>query len=156
MRSSPLYRAFRADKLNLSALQSTLIQYLDGDAESIPVIHMLRMTGDVIRRRCEEIASGVRGSEIATGIVAVESVIGGGTTPASTLPSHALALKHARLNASMLLDMLRRVDPPIIGRVEEERVLLDLRTVEPEFDPFLIGTLRQPVESWPGASREQH
>jgi L-seryl-tRNA(Ser) seleniumtransferase len=75
--------------------------------------------------------------------VAVSSVIGGGTAPRSTLPSFALALTHERLDASALLAALRRLETPIVGRVEEDRVLLDLRNVEPEFDPFLVLALSQ-------------
>lgn len=152
VRSSPLYRAFRADKLNFAALEATLIQYLHGDPESIPVIRMLRTPEDAIRRRCEEIAVAVDNAEFVPEVTAVKSIIGGGTAPGSTLSSYALALKHVQLDASTLLAALRRLDPPIIGRIEEDRVLLDLRTVEPEFDKLLIRMLNQ--HSWQGIPRE--
>ncbi len=154
VRSSPLYRVFRADKLNFAALEATLIQYLYGDPESVPVIRMLRTPEDAIRRRCEDIAGAVDHADIILAVTAVKSIIGGGTAPKSTLPSHALALKHAQLDAPALLAALRRLDPPIIGRIEEDRVLLDLRTVEAEFDRLLIDTLNQPVDSWRGISGE--
>jgi L-seryl-tRNA(Ser) seleniumtransferase len=150
LRSSPLYRAFRADKLNLAALEATLIQYLYGDPESVPVIRMLRLPEETIRRRCDDIVAAVDPSHFVLVVTAVKSVIGGGTAPRSTLSSHALALKHAQLDASALLAALRRLDPPIIGRIENDRVLLDLRTVEPEFDPLLISTLNRPLQSSPG------
>jgi L-seryl-tRNA(Ser) seleniumtransferase len=154
VRSSPLYRAFRADKLNFAALEATLHQYLRGDSESVPVIRMLHMPEDAIRRRCEDIAEAVDHAALILSVTPVESVIGGGTAPKSTLPSHALALRHAQLDASSLLAALRQLDPPIIGRIEEDRVLLDLRTVEPEFDRLLISTLNQPLQSSHGNAGE--
>jgi L-seryl-tRNA(Ser) seleniumtransferase len=143
IRSSPLYRTFRADKLNYAALEATLMQYRNGDAEAVPVIRMLRTPADTIRKRCEQIAEAVHADELAAGVIQAESVIGGGTAPKSRLASHAVAVKHARLDASILLATLRRLDPPIIGRVEDGHVLLDLRTVEPEFDEFLVRSLKQ-------------
>lgn len=141
IRSSPLFRTFRADKLSYAALEATLIQYLYGVPESIPVIRMLRMPEDAIRRRCAYIADAVHSTDLSVNVTGVLSVIGGGTAPKSTLPSHALALKHACLDASALLAALRQLDPPIIGRIEDDQVLLDLRTVEQEFDEFLISAL---------------
>jgi L-seryl-tRNA(Ser) seleniumtransferase len=154
VRSSPLYRAFRADKLNFAALEATLIQYLYGDPESVPVNRMLRIPEDVIRRRCEDIAGAVDHADLILTVAPVKSVIGGGTAPRSTLRSHGLALKHAELDASALLAALRRLDPPIIARIEEDRVLLDLRTVEPEFDPLLISTLNDRLHTWQAIQRE--
>jgi L-seryl-tRNA(Ser) seleniumtransferase len=151
VRSSPLYRAFRADKLNFAALEATLIQYLYGDPESVPVVRMLRTPEEAIRRRCEDIAGAVDHAHLVVEVTAVKSVIGGGTAPRSTLSSHALALKHGELSASALFAALRRLAPPIIGRIEEDRVLLDLRTVEPEFDQLVISMLNQPLQSSPGA-----
>jgi L-seryl-tRNA(Ser) seleniumtransferase len=148
VRSSPLYRAFRADKLNYAALEATLNEYLYGDTESVPVMRMLRMPEDAIRRRCEGIADAVQHTGLVLAVIAVKSVIGGGTAPKSTLPSHALALTHAKFDAPALLAALRRLDPPIIGRIEDDRVLLDLRTVEPEFDQLLIGVLSQTAQIW--------
>jgi L-seryl-tRNA(Ser) seleniumtransferase len=143
IRSNPLFRTFRADKLSYAALEATLIQYLYGSPESIPVIRMLRMPADTVRDRCVRIAGELHSDSLTVQIVAVSSVIGGGTAPRSTLPSFALALTHERLDASALLAALRRLETPIVGRVEEDRVLLDLRNVEPEFDPFLVLALSQ-------------
>ena len=143
VRKSPLFRTFRADKLNYAALEATLMQYRDGDAEAVPVIRMLRTPEHTIRQRCERIAEVLHTGELAAGVIQVESVIGGGTAPKSRLASHAISLKHSGLDASTLLALLRRLDPPVIGRIEDEHVLLDLRTVEPEFDEFLIRSLSQ-------------
>lgn len=145
VRSNPLYRAFRADKLNFAALEATLLEYLRGNPDSIPIQRMLHTTEDTIRRRCESIVDAVKQTDLVLEVAAVRSVIGGGTTPKSSLPSHALALKHSSLDVSALLAALRQLSPPIVGRIEDDRVLLDLRTVEPEFDEFLIHTMNQPL-----------
>jgi L-seryl-tRNA(Ser) seleniumtransferase len=141
IRSNPLFRTFRADKLNYAALEATLIQYLYGNPEEIPVIRMLRMSETAIRERCEQIAEALLRNGLTVEVVRVESLIGGGTAPKSRLPSHGIALKHARLDASTLLGTLRQLDPPVIGRIEDDQVLLDLRTVEPELDEFLVQSL---------------
>lgn len=153
IRTNPLFRTFRADKLNYAALEATLIQYLYGDPEAIPVIRMLRLPQDEIRRRCERIAGAVRHDCVAVEVVDAESVIGGGTAPKSRLPSCAIALKHTRLDAASLLRALRQLDLPIIGRIEDGRVLLDLRTVEPEFDGHLIQSLSRGIEAAEGEPR---
>jgi L-seryl-tRNA(Ser) seleniumtransferase len=75
--------------------------------------------------------------------VPVLSLIGGGTAPAARLQSSAVSLRHATLQPQALLRALRGLDPAVIGRVCEDAVLLDLRTVEPEFDVKLVELLRQ-------------
>ena len=149
IRSNPLFRTFRADKLSYGALEATLIQYLYGDPELIPVIRMLRMPQDTIRYRCVRIVDSVHSADLTVELVGVLSIIGGGTAPRSTLPSYALALTSERLGALTLLSALRRLALPIIGRIDEGRVLLDLRTIEPEFDSFLIAALSKPFASSP-------
>jgi L-seryl-tRNA(Ser) seleniumtransferase len=150
IRSNPLFRTFRADKLNYAALEATLIQYLYGDPEEIPVIRMLRMPEAAIRQRCEQMTEALLRNGLAVEVVQVESLIGGGAAPKSRLRSHAVALKHARLDASTLLGALRRLDPPVIGRIEDNQVLLDLRTVEPESDELLIWSLCEAFEDVAG------
>jgi len=150
--ASPLYRVFRADKLNYAALGATLIQYLYGDRDSIPVLRMLRMTQDAIRLRCEQVCAAVHNDGLTIEVAGTESVIGGGTAPRSRLASYAVALKHARLDSANLLGRLRRLSPPIVGRIEDDRVLLDLRTVEPEFDSHLIKLLSTCIEPARGES----
>jgi L-seryl-tRNA(Ser) seleniumtransferase len=76
-------------------------------------------------------------------VLPVESIVGGGTAPRSRLPSHAIALCHRDLSVEALLARLRGLDMPIVARAENDRVLLDLRTVEPELDPLLITSLQQ-------------
>jgi L-seryl-tRNA(Ser) seleniumtransferase len=83
---------------------------------------------------------------LTTEVIRLESVIGGGTAPKSKLPSYGIALTHARLDASTLLRALRQFDPPIIARIGDDRVLIDLRTVEPESDLVLVAALSRVLD----------
>lgn len=143
MRKDPLYRAFRIDKLSYAALEATLMDYLRGDQHALPVLRMLQTAESEIRRRCEDILAQLQSDRITATLMPVDSLVGGGTAPRSRLPSYAIALRHNNLNGETLLARLRSLDMPIVARTENDRVLLDLRTVEPELDPLLIASLQQ-------------
>jgi L-seryl-tRNA(Ser) seleniumtransferase len=138
MRSNPLYRAFRADKLTYAALEATLLSYLSGQSEEIPAIRMLGLSADSIRERCLRCSEALRAREIQCETVPVESVVGGGTNPNTTLPSFALALGSREIAAGELAEKLRSLDPPVIARIRDGRVLLDLRTVPEAADEQLV------------------
>lgn len=140
---NPLLRAFRADKLTYAALEATLMDHLSEKASSIPVRRMLNSSPAEISERCRVVADEVRSSEFQADVVSVMSVIGGGTAPGARLQSSAVSLRHATVEAQMLLRSLRCMEPPVIGRISDDRVLLDLRTVEPEFDSKLIILLKE-------------
>jgi L-seryl-tRNA(Ser) seleniumtransferase len=141
IRKNPLLRTLRVDKLTYAALEATLMDHLSG--RPIPTANMLHASASEILRRCEWIASQVCSSDLFAEAVPVLSLIGGGTAPAARLQSAAVSLRHATLEPQVLLQALRRLDPPVIGRVSEDTVLLDLRTVESEFDAKLVSLLRQ-------------
>ncbi|HWE83845.1 MAG TPA: L-seryl-tRNA(Sec) selenium transferase [Terracidiphilus sp.] len=143
IRKHPLFRTYRVDKLSYAVLEATLHQYHSGAAEEIPVIGMLRMGAEAVRSRCACVANALDNSEFAAEVIEVESVLGGGTAPTARLKSAAIALTHAALDAEELLGALRGFDPPVIGRIADDRVLLDLRTVEPGDDSHLIEALKQ-------------
>jgi L-seryl-tRNA(Ser) seleniumtransferase len=142
IRKNPLMRALRVDKLTYAALEATLVAYLAEKADSIPIVKMLHTPALEILRRCEWVATQVRSSDLFAEAVPVLSLIGGGTAPAARLQSSAVSLRHATLQPQALLLALRRLDPPVICRVSDETVLLDLRTVEPEMDGKLVSLLR--------------
>ena len=142
IRRNPLLRTFRGDKLTYAALEATLMDYASGKSESLPVVKMLRAPLLEILRRCEWVAGRVHSADLFAEAVPVLSLIGGGTTPAARLQSSAVSLRHATLPPQALLLALRQLDPPVIGRVSDDSVLLDLRTVEPEFDATLVSLLR--------------
>ncbi len=141
IRKNPLYRAFRAGKLTYAALEATLMDYASG--REIPVKRMLNAPADEIFNRCEWISHQVNSAELAAEAVPVLSLIGGGTAPTARLQSAAVSLRHAMLQPQALLLALRRREPPVVGRISEDQVLLDLRTVEPEFDAMLASLLQQ-------------
>jgi len=143
IRKCPLYRTVRVDKLIYAALEATLMDYATGKELLIPVERMLRASAAEIMRRCEWIAHQLNSSEIIAEALPVLSLIGGGTAPTAQLQSAAVALRHAKLQPDVLLLALRRSEPPVIGRISEDHVLLDLRTVEPEFDATLVSLLQQ-------------
>lgn len=141
IRNNPLLRAFRVDKLTYAALEATLMDHLSETESSIPMMHMLSRSVTEIERRCQWVASQVHSEKLAGEVVSVMSLIGGGTTPGARLQSHAVSLQHAALGPRALLHALRRLKPPVIGRISDDKVLLDLRTVEPEFDAKLARLL---------------
>jgi L-seryl-tRNA(Ser) seleniumtransferase len=143
IRKNPLYRTYRVDKLTYAALEATLMEYGTQKAFNIPIHRMLHAAATEIFARCEEVSRKVNSAQLAAEAVPVQSLIGGGTAPTARLQSAAIALRHATLQPQALLLALRRLEPPVVGRIHEEQVLLDLRTVEPEFDSTLVSLLQQ-------------
>jgi L-seryl-tRNA(Ser) seleniumtransferase len=141
IRKNPLLRAFRVDKLTYAALEATLQEHLSEDATTIPIERMMGVLSEEIMRRCRQIAGQTVCSDLALNVVPVVSLIGGGTAPKASLESFAISVRHVTHKAAELLAALRRLEPPIIGRIADDTVLLDLRTVPPEFDADLASLL---------------
>jgi L-seryl-tRNA(Ser) seleniumtransferase len=146
MRSNSLFRALRADKLIYAALEATLLAYVKHDHDAIPVLRMMRFSKDEIARRAEGVVSQAEpalGKPVALKFELLdgESVIGGGAAPSAVLPTRLIALTHDKLKADEITARLRASAPSIIARVEDGRVLLDLRTVFPEQDAKLSTAL---------------
>jgi L-seryl-tRNA(Ser) seleniumtransferase len=135
VRQHPLMRAVRADKMTYAALEATLEEYVSGRAtDSIPVVHMVALSADAIGRRADALSARIAAAGILADVVKGFSTIGGGSAPGTTLPTHLVAIA---LPATRLESALRAQRPPVIARIENERVLLDLRTVPPEQDDEL-------------------
>jgi L-seryl-tRNA(Ser) seleniumtransferase len=147
IRKNPLFRTYRVDKLIYAALEATLAAYSVHMPEQIPIMHMLHESAERIRQRCEEVTAGIDSLEVSPIVVEVESVIGGGAAPKTRIKSYAVALRQRNSDAAALLRALRRCDPPIIGRIEVDQVILDLRTVEPHFDSHLINAVNSSFRS---------
>jgi L-seryl-tRNA(Ser) seleniumtransferase len=146
MRSNSLFRALRVDKLTYAALEATLLAYVKRDHDAVPVLRMMRLSKGEIARRAEKIVSTVESAQVKSAALKLElldgeSVIGGGAAPSAVLPTRLIALTHSDLSADELSTRLRASTPPIIARVEEGRVLIDLRTVFPEQDEVLVEVL---------------
>src|SRR5712672_2149280 len=147
VRRHPLFRALRVDKLTTAALAATLGAYLRGAVDEIPALRMMRMSVQEIKRRAEnflrELTPELPLSEVELEIADGSSLAGGGSTPTQSLPTKLIRIASARYSASQLEQRLRRAPAGIsvIGRVEDDRLLLDLRTVFPEQESLLLKTL---------------
>lgn len=138
LKSHPLARAIRADKLALAALSATLTHYLRDEAlREIPVWQMIAATEDELRDRVSRWVELLGVGYPVQG----ESAVGGGSLPGQTLPTTLLALDDA--DPIRFLARLRETDPPVIARIQNDRVVIDPRTVLPKQDPILISTLNK-------------
>ena len=143
----PLARAVRIDKLSMAALGATLMHYIREEAISeIPVWRMMATSDDYLKARAEVWQKSL-GSQ--TLVVRGFSTIGGGSLPGETLPSWVLSIDSASLNggAQGLANELRQSAPPVVGRIEEDKVLLDPRTVLPGEESELIRVVAEALKS---------
>jgi L-seryl-tRNA(Ser) seleniumtransferase len=145
MRSNSLFRALRVDKLIYAALEATLLAYLRHDHDAIPALRMMRLSKEAIGERARALAASVNPLKIKIEIIDGESLLGGGAAPSSVLPTRLLALSCEGRSADELAKGLRNSERPVISRVEEGRVLLDLRTVFPGQDALIASALNRIV-----------
>jgi L-seryl-tRNA(Ser) seleniumtransferase len=143
MRSNPLFRALRVDKLTYEALEATLLAYLRQDYDAIPVLRMIRLTKAEIGNRAEAILRKVQATGLVIELADGDSAIGGGAAPGASLPTRLLAVSSKSATTSELAARLRAYVPPVIARVEQGRLLFDLRTVFPEQDEIIAEALDQ-------------
>ena len=136
IRQNPLFRALRVDKLTLSTLEIVLLMHLRGDRTAIPVSGMLMADEFELRDRSEAMAR--RAGDAAVTPIPMKSVVGGGSVPGVEVPSWGIALSRTDVSARELENRFRRATPPVIVRIEDERVLLDLRTVFPDEEDALL------------------
>lgn len=138
MKKHPFARAVRTDKLALAGLSATLLHYLKDEAErEIPVWRMIAMPVEDIRERAEHWRAVTGAGEVSAG----RSTVGGGSLPGETLPTFLLALRVRHPNR--FVARLRAMTPPVIARIEDERVVFDPRTTLPEQDGALLAGLQQ-------------
>jgi L-seryl-tRNA(Ser) seleniumtransferase len=136
LRSHPLMRALRPDKLTVAALVATVAAYRDGTAvETLPVWRLIAATPAKLDRRAKAIAARLEAAGIAATVIETSSTVGGGSLPEETQPSRGIAL--AAASAARAVGALRKADPPVIARIIDDRVVLDLRSVLPEDDEKL-------------------
>jgi L-seryl-tRNA(Ser) seleniumtransferase len=143
LRKHPMYRALRSDKLRLAALEATLDAHRRDAAESdVPVIQMLALSNEEIESRARQVIDEVGETRLELTLQRGESAIGGGAGPTSNLPTTLVAITHPRMTAREIERALRNSSPPVIGRITEGKVLLDLRTVFPDDIPDLATALK--------------
>ena len=147
VRRHPLFRALRVDKLTISALEVTLRAYLQANWNEIPTQRMIRATLPEISKRAAEFARALE-REIASADVRIEivdgaSLVGGGSTPAQSLPTKLIQISSSRHSAARLDEKLRAgiAATPVVARIEDDCLLVDLRTVFREQEPSLAESL---------------
>lgn len=138
IRKHPLARALRADKTCLAGISATLEHYLKDEAvREIPVWKMIALKTSQIRKRANFWKKEIGSGEVIPGL----SAVGGGSLPGETLPTFTLAIKVK--NPDAFLADLRNTNPPIIARIENDKVVFDPRTVFPEQEQGLIENIRK-------------
>jgi L-seryl-tRNA(Ser) seleniumtransferase len=148
MRQHPLNRALRIDKLTLAALEATLRLYRDPQQATlqIPTLRMLAVKEGTLRERAEKIAAGLTEqlAELAD-VTVVESwsQVGGGSLPGHDIPSVSLAVNPRKTSVDHLENALRLGEPAVFCRIQQQQLLLDLRTIQPEEDSLLQQALVQ-------------
>ncbi len=146
IRRNPLFRALRVDKLTIAALEVTLKAYLRGALDEIPTLRMIRVPASEIARRAAQFVDRLRGALPRDFTVQVRdgfSVIGGGSTPDQQLPTHLISISSTRRSAASIEERLRKPEngTPVIARIENDQLVIDLRTVFPDEESSLAAAL---------------
>ncbi|MCA9752364.1 MAG: L-seryl-tRNA(Sec) selenium transferase, partial [Gemmatimonadetes bacterium] len=145
LRRNPLARALRVDKFTIAALAATLDLLEDPvrARERVPVLRALEASSEEMRQRAHAIADGLAGiADLRTEVVPTQGEVGGGSVPGARLDSFACALVHREMAAAALAAALRHLPLPVVGRIEEERVLLDPRSLGPGEDDECVRAIR--------------
>jgi L-seryl-tRNA(Ser) seleniumtransferase len=130
IRKNPLFRALRVDKLTIAAIEATIALYLREDYTAIPTQRMIRAPAKEIAERARQLGERLRALDgFSISLQDGESAAGGGSTPGQSIPTCLIAVTHITRTAQELANALRKNRPPIIARIEEDRLVLDLRTV---------------------------
>ena len=147
VRRHPLFRALRVDKLTIAAMEATLRAYLRAAWDEIPAQQMIRASAIAIEKRAVHFLNALRERieprSAQFEIIQGHSLVGGGSTPAQSLPTHLVRVSSAHYSASQLESRLRTgpTGIPVIARIEDDRLLLDLRTVFPNQESALADAL---------------
>jgi L-seryl-tRNA(Ser) seleniumtransferase len=139
-RKHPMARALRPDKTTLAAMHATFVAHASAAVPDIPLHRMVGTDVEPLRARARAIARALGWGEAA--VVDVDATIGGGSLPGDTLPSVAVVVPTVGGSAARMAKRLRQGEPPVVGRIEDDRLLLDLRTIDPADDDELVAALR--------------
>jgi L-seryl-tRNA(Ser) seleniumtransferase len=144
LRRHPLLRALRVGRFTIAALEATLKRLLEGRSAEIPVVAALSLPAEAVRDRCRRLVRAARRAGAAgldLRIVAVRSAVGGGAFPGGELPSWGVEVRRPGWSETAVEAMLRCETPPILGRLAEGRLVLDLRTLLPGQDAAVVASL---------------
>lgn len=154
LRRNPLCRAFRVDKATLAALEATLRLYRSGERprERIPVLRMVTAATEELRRRAEQLAAALdeavgSGGRLRTSVQPGDGRVGGGTFPGHRLPGWTVRLDHPALGAGEVARRLRAAAVPVVVRIEDGGVVVDVRTLLPGDDAHVVEALAAAVEA---------
>jgi L-seryl-tRNA(Ser) seleniumtransferase len=138
-----LYRALRVDKLTYVAIEATLGSYVRGKhLEEIPMLRMLSVTEEEVLHRSREFVSSLDGLGMTLGLVEGESVVGGGAAPDAKPRTVLISIYRAGKTAEDLAASLRQQPTPVIARISDEKLLIDLRTVFSDQESELANAIR--------------
>jgi L-seryl-tRNA(Ser) seleniumtransferase len=148
LKQHPLARALRLDKMTLAALEATLRLYLDPQRalREVPTLRLLATSADELGQRCRELLPQLQaavGERAVCQVVATKATVGGGAMPLAELPGFAIAVTPRQLSLRQLTEALRRCDPPVIARIQDDRLLLDPRTLLPGEEGLLVAALEE-------------
>jgi len=142
LKRQPLFRAFRCDKLCLVALQATLDLHLDQKIGEIPALELLQLSEEALRARAVAISSRLQDLPLKIAIGRGCAKAGGGTWPNAKVPSVTIDVGPDNSSLAEFATTLRASNPPVIGYIADDRFKLDLRTIYPQQDDFVIGAIR--------------
>jgi len=130
LRNHPLHRAVRVDKMTVAALEATLGLYREGQPDAVPTRALLSQSASALRMRAERLQAALQRHAVPSDVIAVEGQTGGGTLPLARIPSWACALLG---EPEALLSRLREGEPPVVGRISDGQLVLDVRCI-PDID----------------------
>ncbi|MCS7308221.1 MAG: L-seryl-tRNA(Sec) selenium transferase, partial [Aquificaceae bacterium] len=133
LRKNPMSRALRIDKLTLAGLEMTLRLYLRGEYEKIPTLRMLLQSPEELKKRAKKLARRLRQlKSIEVFVIRDFSQCGGGALPELSLETYCVGIRHKKLSTAEMERLLRNSEPPIVARLKQNLVLLDVRTLTEE------------------------
>jgi len=149
MRKNPLCRAFRVDKVTLAGLEATLKHYLDPleALAEVPALRMLSTSLDALEERARRLAGAVGTEGLDLQVSPGVGMVGGGTFPSVELPSWTVRIGVIGGPARTVAARLRSLDPPVVTRVENDEIVFDLRTVDPDDDDTLVRSIKEAVRA---------
>ena len=145
IKKNPMTRALRPDKFTLAGLESTLLLYLDMDRakEEIPTLRMIHENPNTLKSRAQRLLRQLKMKcdNMAVSVAEIYSQVGGGSLPDVVIPSYGILIKPHTMSLEALEERLRNLEVPVIGRIEKETFILDMRTILKEEEPFLLSGL---------------
>lgn len=150
MKKNPITRALRPDKFTLAALESTLLLYLDEETakHEIPTLRMLYENQKTLKTRSRRIVKALKhlSGKVTAAPAAMLSEVGGGSLPDVSIPSYGVAIRPHAISVETFEQRLRNLEIPVIGRIEKDRFLLDMRTILREEEHILVSGIKTALQ----------